>query len=87
MFFVRSYTFIKQGCIILIKRDSKDIYNINAVLFKSICIKKILKIHLCFHLNINFFSTFLIKRNISELTNQYIRMISEGSCDIEEFEL
>ncbi len=57
-------TFIQQGCIKLIKSDSKDMYNEDLWEHNS---------------------SKLIMRNVSWAANQHIRMISERSCDTEDW--
>ncbi len=67
-------TCIQQGCIKLIKSDSKDMYNED--LFKNKFPQK--------HKGAQRFTKLFI-RNVSWAANQHIRMISEGSCDTEDW--
>jgi len=86
------YDFFWQRCIKLIKSDSKDIYNVTKhfyfkwMMFSFIknpekkCITVFTKI-----LSKTAVSTLIIIINVSWAVNQHIRMISEGSCDIEDW--
>ncbi len=64
---------------------TKDFYlNKNAVLFNFLFIKRI---YHGFHKNMKqhkLFSTLIVLINVSWAANQYIRMISEASCDTED---
>ncbi len=65
---VRNQYFTQQGCIKLTKRDSKDIYNVTKYFYLSCC---------CFFED-------LTNDDISWAVNQYIRIISDRSCDTED---
>ncbi len=82
--------FILQGCMNLIKSNSKDIYNVpNDVCFKWMWFLWTLNAskNPDFFLNNSFHKKYLpvfniiITGNVSWAANQHIRMISEGSCD------
>ncbi len=60
------------------------LFQINAVLLNFLVIKESWKNVKCSHKNINLFSI-LLRRNVSWAANQHIRMISEGSCDSEDW--
>ncbi len=90
------YNFIQQGCINLIKSDSKDIYNVKKrFYFNKCCSFELLfvkeswnKMYYSFHKKYEaaqLFSTLIINRNVSWALNQHIRLISEGSCDTEDW--
>ncbi len=79
-------TFVPQGHITLIRTDIKTFiilkrfwFQINAVLLNFLCIKEI-----TFTTKI-WSSTTLIIMNVSWTSNQHIVMISEGSCDTEDW--
>ncbi len=92
--------FTEEGCIQLVG-DSRDIYNVTKYFYlkKKLFFwtfylsknpeKKSWKIK-CITLSTKMFSTqlfstLLIIRNVSWAANQYIIMISEGSCDTEDW--
>ncbi len=67
----------------------KIIFQINAVLLNFLFIKESCKItYYGFHKKYEaakLFSKLIIIRNVSWTANQYISMISEGSCDTEDW--
>ncbi len=81
-------TFVQQGCIKLIKTDSKCIYDVK----NSAILEFIYNNVKCINFNKKYssdsaqsFSTLIIIINVSWSVNQYISMISERSCDTEDW--
>ncbi len=84
-------TCIKQRCIKLIKSDSKYIYNV----IKYLYIKKKLFNAYLYSPKIpeknallfaqKYVATLILRRNYSWSANQHIRMISEETCDTEDW--
>ncbi len=77
-------TFIQQGCIQLIKCDSKCIYNVTKYLDFKLWLSFKVSIHqrnTKLNVWLKLFSIWLTIRNVSWAVNQHIRMISEGSRD------
>ncbi len=93
IYFKEITTFIQQGCIKLIKSDTKrDIYNVTKDLFQICCsfekknYLRILKIIFIKVLRSTLFPTLIIIIiNVSWAANQHIRMITKGSCDTEDW--
>jgi len=78
-----------QGCIKLIKSDSKKLcYSknvcINAVLLNSFIHGNLHKICITVSTNILNSKTLIVTINVSWAANQHIIMIFEGSCDTED---
>ncbi len=85
------YNFIQKTCIKLIKSDTKYMYNVIKVFISNKCCSfqlifiKVTKMFSRFpQKNSNLFSRLII-RNVSSAANQHIRMISERSCDTEDW--
>ncbi len=75
-------TFIQQGCITLMRSDSKDIYNVRIV-FNLLFILKKIKVSTKILSSTAILLTLIII-NISWTANQHVSMISEGSWKMYE---
>ncbi len=75
-------TFTQQGCIKLMKSDTKDIYNVAKISISYKCCSFELSTIILSSLTV-----FIIDNNqkCSWAANQHMRMISEGSCDTEDW--
>ncbi len=89
--FERNQYFI-QGCIKLIKSESKDIYDVSKSISKKyyyflFCSSQFIEESWFFLImfpqlsTAQLFSTLILIINVSWAANQHIRMISEGSCE------